>query len=150
MIAIDPRSRKPVTATATDKDGNYSLITLVGVVQVRPVATGLRLVDVKRTRAGRLDFVLGINAEAQTLIVREKTKQHVLRFRMTDSIWPEFVPPSKVRAWMRFSWGIDPMQAMCGQLPYSVCKRRSQLPDYWWLRVVEGTPPNPATTVDLE
>lgn len=196
VLAVNPRTGNPVTATVTDKEGNYRLVAPAGGLQLRVASAGLMLVRVERRTEGRLDFVLTVDAapEAVTIYTGE-----VLRFRMSDSIWPEYHPPPEARAKLLLDYGIaTPPRCSTGRtvvLPSSAAPRyasgvdgqhemsrrgtlwdpdrdhvplgpgSSQIfeytyecplsvayrgfPKYWWLRVLESTPPNPAVVAQV-
>jgi hypothetical protein len=166
VIVTDARGRA-TGATFSNQAGEYTILVPAGEIQVQVVAGGFKVRDSTPTTTGP-DFVLEIDAAMETIAV---STGHVLRFRISDSSWPEYVPPPAVAAWLRFAYGID-LDADCPKralpvddrpgtrisptavggtagrgpspfsCPRSVAVRGKQ--KWWWLRLLESPPPNPA------
>jgi hypothetical protein len=168
VIVVDARGR-PTAATFTNQAGEYTLLAPAGDVRVHVVAGGFKVRQTSGTAHG-LDFVLEIDAAMETISV---STGHVLRFRASDSSWPEYVPPPAVAAWLRFAHGINldggcpTPPAIANQprgaavsptavggtgrppsCPVSVAVRGKQ--KWWWLRLLESPPPNPASLASWE
>jgi hypothetical protein len=81
-------------------------------------------------------LVMGIDAAPQEVTFAERG--HVLRFRLDDSVDPEYYPPPQVRLWLCVSYGIR-----VSSKPLTATQRR-QMKRYWYLDVLRREPPNPA------
>lgn len=103
IVGIDPRTGSPVTVAVTDREGKYTLLARAGGLQVSVAATGLAVKRATRPAPGKLDLELAIAGEPEVVTIYSG---HVIRFRMEDSIWPEYHPPPAVQAWLRFAYGI--------------------------------------------
>ena len=169
VIVMDARGRA-TAATFTNQAGEYTVLAPAGDVRVQLVAGGFKVRQATGTGHG-LDFVLEIDAAMETISV---STGHMLRFRTSDSSWPEYVPPPAVAAWLRFAHGIN-LDGGC-PTPPSICQsapgRRRQShgrrghaarppscpvsvavrgkQKWWWLRLLESPPPNPASIVSWE
>lgn len=97
-----------------------------------------------------------IDAAVQTVRIEEG---HVLSFRLDESMWPEYIPPPQVQAWLRFAYGIErsfymscPSMAFTRILdnprsgpeiincPPSVLVHTKKLRKFWWLDVLRSPP----------
>jgi hypothetical protein len=87
----------------TDRQGRYTLVTLAGPNRLYVYAPGLKLKNARAIGPGRVDIALAIDAEASVIILRTGRR---LSFRMSDSIYPEMLPPAKVAAVLSFDYGI--------------------------------------------
>lgn len=152
--------------TETDAQGRFSLVTAAGHNRLVVWSPGLKLGKARHAPDGRLEITMAIDAGTETI----RTYQgHVLTFSMEDSIWPEILPPPPVRGFLRLNYGIDIDDNFCpGDLvhtgvgwhgglatfgvscrnartcPASAWQHQCKVPKYWWLRVLESEPPNPA------
>lgn len=167
VMAID-RAGRPTAVALTDRAGRYSLVGPAGPANVCAIWPGLKVVRARRTEGGDLDFVMTIDAAAERIVVREG---RVIQFRMDESIWPEYLPPPAVRVLLEADYQIDltnscfcpgdlltdPPQkwkhpcrgtfATClnpTMCPASVWQRQCKVPRYWWLKIIQLEPPNPA------
>lgn len=158
--AIRPSGSTARTARS-NRDGTIEMALLGGAVRVRPYAPGLKLVKVKR-QPDAIELTMGIDAAGDEVRIVEKG--HVLRFRMDDSVDPEYIPPPQVAAWLKFAYCIDynrKLQAMASScmsgwrpipdtgygvplVPSSVARRCHPEAKYWWLHLIRTVPPNPA------
>lgn len=102
VLALDPGTGAPVAVTVTDREGRYELVTRAGAVQVRVAAAGLKIATA-RGDGRRLDLVLAVEGEPETITI---FTGRVLRFRMSDSLMPEYHPPPEVQARLRADYGI--------------------------------------------
>jgi hypothetical protein len=73
-------------------------------VLVRFVAPGLTFAERRRRPDGRMQIVMAVKTTMETVVL---SQGHVLRFQMSDSIWPEVTPPPVVTAWLRHAWGMQ-------------------------------------------
>ena len=80
-------------------------------------------------------MVMTVATEVQQLTI---TPGRVLRFRPADSIDPEYTPPTAVKAWLQYAYGI------CPSAPLTWYEKRA-LKKYWYLDVLRSEPPNPAS-----
>jgi hypothetical protein len=130
------RAAGPIAAVAVSgPDGRFALVLPGGAFTLRPYAPGLKTAKVGRDREDVV-VVMAVAVEPQTVQVYAG---HVLKFRLEDSIDPEYAPPPQVRAWLAYSYGICPSTQ-----PLTATEKRS-LKKYWYLDVLRREPPNPAT-----
>lgn len=119
----------------SDREGRFELLLPRGDHAVTAWSPGLGTARVSGS-PGALRLVMSVKATTEAVTVR--ASGHVLRFDPNDSVDPPFVPPAPVRAWLRFRYD------------YSTCEiarigaRRKPEQAYWWMRVLESEPMNPA------
>jgi hypothetical protein len=131
-----------VSSAISRPDGVFVLALPAGDTQIQARAPGLQLVrssvrpSEQPGRTGHVALVMGIDAQVQTIVIRQG---HTLHIRIQDSIDPEYTPPAAVKAWLQYAYGICPTTA-----PLTAQQRRA-LKKYWYLDVLRREPPNPAS-----
>ena len=170
ILAVDGTQMALVSVAQTDAAGKYRLLTLARPTRLIVYAPGLVLDRVRRPGAGRVDFVLAIDAVVENITLRSG---RVLSFRIEDSMMPEAYPPKAVAGALQQDYGIDFDTCFCpGDLldteepsaeqyrnaclwsagrtcskpsscPVTVWARQCKMPRYWWLRMLQMNPPNP-------
>jgi hypothetical protein len=125
----------PVTSAMSGEGGRFALGLPGGAYFVRVFAPGLKTSRLAR-RGGEVILVMAIAAEPQRVDVGTG---HTLRFRLQDSIDPEYSPPAPVRAWLQAAYGI------CASTNPLRARERRELKKYWYLDILRTAPPNPAT-----
>ena len=137
------RARGVVVSSAlSGADGVFVLALPAGDTQLQARAPGLKLVrssvrpSERPGRTGHAALVMGIDAEVQSIVIRDG---HTLRVRIEDSIDPEYTPPAAVRAWLQFAYGI------CSATTPLAAGQKRALRRYWYLDVLRREPPNPAS-----
>jgi hypothetical protein len=103
LLAMQDSTSRLVAATQTDRQGRFTLVTLAGMTRIYVYAPGLALKEGKVKGRNRVDLVLSIDVEIASLTLRTG---RTLSFKMSDSIYPEMLPPAKVAAVMSFDYGI--------------------------------------------
>jgi hypothetical protein len=117
------------------QDGRFALVLPGGSFALRAVAPGLKTMKVGKEQE-QVVVMMTIAVEPQTVQIYAG---HVLKFRLEDSIDPEYAPPPTVRAWLAYTYGICPSTQ-----PLTAGEKRG-LKKYWYLDVLRREPPNPAT-----
>jgi hypothetical protein len=170
ILAVDETRQVLVSVAQSDQQGRYRLVTLAGPTRLVVYAPGLAVDRVRRPGPGKVDFILIIDATVDTLTLRTG---RVLSFRVGDSIMPEAYPPKVVRATLQQDYGIDFNNCFCpgdlltappptpaqyknaclwsagmrcsrpAQCPLTAWASQCKLPRYWWLRLLQLSPPNP-------
>jgi hypothetical protein len=170
ILAVDGVETALVSVAQTDAAGKYRLLTLARPTRLIVYAPGLKLDRVRRPAAGKVDFVLAIDAVVDNIVLRTG---RVLSFRIADSMMPEAYPPKAVAGALQQDYGIDFNTCFCpGDLlntegpsaeqyrdaclwsagrscskpsscPVTVWARQCKMPRYWWLRMLQMNPPNP-------
>jgi hypothetical protein len=131
------RASGAIAAVAVSaSDGRFALVLPGGAFTLRPFAPGLKTAKVGRDKEQQIVVVMAVAVEPQSVQIYAG---HVLKFRLEDSIDPEYSPPPTVRAWLAYSYGICPSTQ-----PLTAGEKRS-LKKYWYLDVLRREPPNPAT-----
>jgi hypothetical protein len=103
LLTLQESSERLVAVTQTDREGRYTLFTLAGRNRLYVYAPGLKLKDARGDGPGRIDLTLAIDTEIETITLRTGRR---LAFRVTDSIYPEMLPPRKVASVLSFDYGI--------------------------------------------
>lgn len=137
-VRIDAvRSDGAVASSAiTGVAGDFAVATPGGRYRLRATAPGLAPARWEPDSGGkRLTVVMAISADVQRL---EITDGQVLSFRLDDSVDPEYYPPAKVLAWLRYAYGVCP----AADPPTAHQRRRTK--KYWWLDVLREAPSSPA------
>ena len=170
LVAIDDRRNRLVAVTQSNARGEYTLATLAGPTRLMPYSPGLLLHSVRRGGPSVFNFVLSVDPNPEELTLRSGRK---LSFRLTDSLFPEVMPPAKARAVINLDYGIDMDSCFCpgdlinspapstaqyrdaclwssnepcsrpSRCPLTIWARQCKLPRYWWLRMLQQSPPNP-------
>jgi hypothetical protein len=170
ILAVDAVETALVSVAQTDAAGKYRLLTLARPTRLIVYAPGLLLDRVRRPGAGKVDFVLAIDAVVENIVLRSG---RTLSFRIEDSMMPEAYPPRAVAGALLQDYGIDFNTCFCpGDLlntegpsseqyrnaclwsagrscskpsscPVTVWARQCKMPRYWWLRMLQMNPPNP-------
>jgi hypothetical protein len=104
VTAIDQRGGIAVAVTITGADGRFALFVPTGAYVVVASSPGLEVATKHVDAAGKVRFVLAVKTAPETIVVSGRS---VLSFKMSDSIWPEYVPPPEAAAWLRFAYGIE-------------------------------------------
>ncbi len=164
VLAAEKGTSAAIASARSDKNGRFALAMAGGVYLISAQAPGLRLGRAKKRPSGQVDLVMSVDARAETV---EISGRPVLRFKITDSIWPEYVPPPAVQSELRFTYGIDvdtfcpgdlltgdpcgkgrlikvPCQGPAATCSTSMWQRQCKVPKFWWLRLLRATPPSPA------
>lgn len=169
VTAVARESRRIVGETYTGRGGEFSLGLPAGQLEVCALSQGLRMTGVTARPPNSIDFVMSVNTPTET--VRIVSGNEIITFRMDESSDPEYVPPPKIDALLRarygtslndkILWGIiaqdeggpDGVASSWRPLdsrgsyptpPTSLAIRRNVLTKYWWLRLLQTAPANPA------
>jgi hypothetical protein len=103
LLGMQDRTERLVSVTQTDHRGRYTLVTVAGPNRLYVHAPGLRLKEGRVKSPGRLDLTLEVDTEIDSLTLWTGRR---LAFRMSDSIYPEMLPPPRVAAALSFDYGI--------------------------------------------
>jgi hypothetical protein len=103
LLTMQESSERLVAVTQTDREGRYSVVTLAGANRLYVYAPGLKLKEGHGKGPGRVDLTLTIDTQIETITLR--TGRHIA-FRVSDSIYPEMLPPKKVATVLSFDYGI--------------------------------------------
>jgi hypothetical protein len=104
LLAMQASSERLISVAQTDRQGKYTLVTLAGANRVYAYAPGLTLKEARVKTAGHLDVVLTIDTQIESLTLRTG---RMISFKMSDSIYPEMLPPSKVATALSYDYGIS-------------------------------------------
>jgi len=173
VAAFEEHGGQPLGTITADRQGRFAFVLPPGRYRVVPLAPGMRPLRFQRVGQARVRVTMTLDASPD--LVEIVVGAEVLTFRMDDSIWPEYVPPPSVKAFLRTRYcsdvnamfnsvsmqpvhvGPPPLSPGRGNeglgpqpipLPLSVAVRRLNLPKYWWLKKLYTAPPNPATCKD--
>lgn len=168
ILSVDVATEALASVALTDARGRYVLTSVAGPNQLVVYAPGLKVSGAKLARAGQVDITLAVDTAVERITVHEG---NVLRFRMSESVWPPYVPPPAVMAFLAARYKIDPQHLICpGDLlkfepgvskewkdqatqgikckspkdcPASVWQRQCKVPSFWWLALLRAEPPDP-------
>jgi len=173
LLTMLESSERLVSVTQTDREGRYRVTTVAGANRLYVYAPGLKLKEGHGKGPGRVDLVLTVDTEVETITLRTGRR---LAFRFSDSLYPEMLPPSKVAVVLSYDYGIElsegcfcpgdlinqpppsieesrdacawsRRQASCAnpvKCPATTWARACMVPQYWWLRFIQMPPPNPS------
>ncbi len=165
VVAADLATQDAVASARSDRNGHFALAVSAGAYHVAAHSPGMRLGRAKRQAYGGLNLVMAVDARIETVTISDRP---ILRFRMSDSIWPAYVPPPEVRRELRIRYDIDADTFCPGDLlngvqwgpgrliglspashdfstwPTSVWQRQCKVPKFWWLHLLHAPPPSPA------
>jgi hypothetical protein len=171
VAAYEDEASMPLGTIKTDQGGRFEIVLPPGRYRVVPLAPGLKPSRYQRPRPGQVQITLTVDTSPETIEIKVSADK-TLRFRMEDSIWPEYWPPPQVKAYLRHSRGLDldqmidstSMQPLdqgpppyavrrpsdvnlyprATPMPLSVGVRRLGLTKYWWLKLLYAPRGNPA------
>jgi hypothetical protein len=103
LLSMQDSSERLVAVAQTDRQGHYSLVTLAGPSRVFVYAPGLKLKQGQGKGPGQVDLVLTVETQVETITLRTGRR---LAFRLSDSQYPEMLPPTKVAVALSFDYGI--------------------------------------------
>lgn len=166
VLAADKDTNAAVASARSDRNGRFALATAAGVYRISAQAPGLRLDRAKKQLSGQLDLIMAVDPRMESVLVSD---HRILQFRISDSVWPEYVPPAAAWRELRFTYGINPdtfcpgdllhgvhwrteanrMIGVCSDAtgcPLSVWPRQCKVPKFWWLHLLHAPPPSPGRT----
>jgi hypothetical protein len=103
LLAMQEGSGRLLGVAQTDRRGRYTLVTFAGPNRVYAYAPGLRLMQRHGGASGHLDLTLTVDAEIETITIRSG---RTTAFKLSDSLYPEALPPPRVAAILAQDYGI--------------------------------------------